>query len=779
MVAGLRLGVADAVLDLAGLADGGGGGPAVSVGIAAVVAVVVLGPLVVISLNLAGVLLVVVGFGGDGVVRLAPSAVEVAAIGLLGPLVVIVAGTGSGVVAGSLGVLVGAVALLASGGLSTVGLAVADALAVSLAVATVATDVLGSLDGAILRSLTLGSSAVGVVVSGGGSLANRGGTVDIAVLAPSLGTVLIVVLVVPFVIGLGIVGLGPGAVVRFLDGEILVTTISIPVGSGLAPVARLARLRGRVVLGTLLAQGRSTVVSVTVAGLELVRLLAPLGGGLSVSTSVTRVVSIVVLSPLVIIGLDGSGVALAVVRLGGDRVVGLAPSGVVVGAVSLLGPLIVVVSASGGLLGGGSSLPDHLVTSVSGSGRLLGGVLGLMTVATVSVSVTLGAVAEGGTDGGGLGASGSVSLLGGILGGGNGTVGGSAIDISVLAPGLCAPLVIVSVVPLIVGFSGVSLSGGAVVGNVLSVVLITSPGVPVGARLAPVVLAALLGSSGALSTLAVAGTLAVGRGRGSLAVGVTLTSIVSVVVLSPLIVVGADTSGVVLVVVGLGLNGVIRLAPSGVVVRAISLLGPDIVVVATTGGTVAGAGTLPDLTGGGTVVSLSGSLVELLATVLGALGGAGLTVAVVVARGGGLSVGGGTVDVTVLTPGLSAPLVVVGVVPLVIRLSGVGLGGGAAIGLLDGEVLVSAIGIEVGGRSLFGLLAVTLGGTLSTVARLLGDLDDGSGLVVGWLVAVSLLPGVDGSNEESESESFHVGWRMFKLYNLSLLGLLNDAEPLF
>ena len=563
----------------------------------------------------------------------------------------------------------------------------------------------------------------------------------------------------------------------------MVTTISIPVGSGLAPVARLARLRGSVVLGTLLGESGSTVISVSVSGLELVGLLAPLGGSLAVSTSVLGVVSIVVLSPLVIIGLDGSGVALAVVRLGGDRVVGLAPSGVVVGAVSLLGPLVVVVSASGGLLGGGSSLPDHLVTSVTGSRGLLGGLLGLVsvgTVSTVAISTVSGvAVAEGLAHLGGLGASGSVSSLGGILGGGDGTVGGSAIDISVLAPGLCAPLVIVSVVPLIVGFSGVSLSGGAVVGNVLSVVLITSPGVPVGARLAPVVLAALLGSSGALSALAVAGTLAVGRGRGSFAVSVTLTSIVSVVVLSPLIVVGADTSGVVLIVVGLGLNGVIRLAPSGVVVRAISLLGPDIVVVATTGGTVALAGTLPDLTGGGTVVVLGGSLIDLLATILGALGGTGLTVAVIVARGGGLSVGGGTVDVTVLTPGLSAPLVVVGVVPLVIRLSGVGLGGGAAIGLLDGEVLISAIGIEVGGRSLFGLLAVTLGGTLSTVARLLGDLDDGSGLVVGWLMAVSLLPSVDGSNEESESESFHVGWRMFKLYNLSLLGLLNDAEPLF
>ena len=42
-------------------------------GIAGVVAVVVFRPLVVVGPNLASVLLVIVGLGGDGVVRLAPS----------------------------------------------------------------------------------------------------------------------------------------------------------------------------------------------------------------------------------------------------------------------------------------------------------------------------------------------------------------------------------------------------------------------------------------------------------------------------------------------------------------------------------------------------------------------------------------------------------------------------------------------------------------------------------------------------------------------------------
>merc|ERR1719464_220670 len=68
----------------------GGSSLLVGVGGAGVVTIVVLGPLVVISPDLARVLLVVVGFGSDGVVGLAPSGVVVGAVGLLGPLVVVV-----------------------------------------------------------------------------------------------------------------------------------------------------------------------------------------------------------------------------------------------------------------------------------------------------------------------------------------------------------------------------------------------------------------------------------------------------------------------------------------------------------------------------------------------------------------------------------------------------------------------------------------------------------------------------------------------------------------
>ena len=61
-------------------------------GIAGVVAVVVLGPLVVVGPDLASVLLVIVGLSRDGVVRLAPSGVGIGAVGLLGPLIVVITG---------------------------------------------------------------------------------------------------------------------------------------------------------------------------------------------------------------------------------------------------------------------------------------------------------------------------------------------------------------------------------------------------------------------------------------------------------------------------------------------------------------------------------------------------------------------------------------------------------------------------------------------------------------------------------------------------------------
>ena len=149
-------------------------------------------------------------------------------------------------------------------------------------------------------------------------------------------------------------------------------------------------------------------------------------------------------------------------------------------------------------------------------------------------------------------------------------------------------------------------------------------------------------------------------------------------------------------------------------------------------------------------IGIDFTLASLEVSPLGTSSSGLLAVLVVVARGGLLAIRGSTVDITVLAPGLSAPLVVVGVVPLVVGLGGVRLGVGAAIGFLNGEVLISAISIEVRGRSLLGLLAVALGGTGLREARLLSDGDNRLGLVVRAVTIAGV--SANGSDEESESD---------------------------
>jgi len=73
--------------------------------------------------------------------------------------------------------------------------------------------------------------------------------------------------------------------------------------------------------------------------------LSPDGSGLAVGTGIGVVEAVVVLSPLVIISLEPSGVLLVVVRASGDAVVRLAPSGILVLTVGLFGPGVVVVSS--------------------------------------------------------------------------------------------------------------------------------------------------------------------------------------------------------------------------------------------------------------------------------------------------------------------------------------------------------------------------------------------------------------------------------------------------
>merc|ERR1719350_2377132 len=259
-----------------------------------------------------------------------------------------------------------------------------------------------------------GLGSLVVVTLGGVPVLGRG-TILVSVLAPSLGSPLVVVLVVPFVIGLGVVGLGPCAVIRLLDAQVLVSAPSIPVGAGLATVPGVGGLRGAVPLAALLhTVGVATVATLAKAAVGVAEvagvLLGPLGGLLAAGVGVTGVVSVVVLSPLVIISLNGSGVALVVVRLGGDGIVGFAPSGVEVGAVSLLGPLVIVVGTACGLgvVGGAAPVAVHLTVAS-----------GLWCVTTIATMTTVA-----------LAGNSAASTLP-VLGGRSLAVGGGAIDVSI------------------------------------------------------------------------------------------------------------------------------------------------------------------------------------------------------------------------------------------------------------------------------------------------------------------------------------------------------------
>ena len=340
--------------------------------------------------------------------------------------------------------------------------------------------------------------------------------------------------------------------------------------------------------------------------------------------------------------------------------------------------------------------------------------------------------------------------------GGLGTVGGGTVDISVIAPSLSTPLVLVLVVPFVIRLSFVSLGAGLVVGDLLVEVLITAPSIPVGSGSTLVVLTVSGGSgllvatlSLAVATIAAIAFLGVVELLGSSSAVLVLgTLVVSVVVLGPLVVISHNLTGVVLVVVVASLDGVVGLAPSGVVVLAGSLLGPDIVVSTSLG--------LLSLPGSGTslglAVSLTGSTVSTIGTWGSVSSSLSLlsTIGVVVVAGSIVLGGGSTVHVAVLAPLLGTPLVVILVVPFVIGLGLVGLGLGLSVRLVNGEILVSAPSIPVGG--VLGLvLSAVAGGSALGGSGLLDNLGHGSvGDLGGWAVVDLLLSpfgSVDNSNE--------------------------------
>lgn len=466
------------------------------------------------------------------------------------------------------------------------------------------------------------------------------------------------------------------------------------------------------------------VASGTVGALVSVRVatvLTPVRSGFTVRILITIGVLVVVLSPLVIISLEPSGVLGVIVRTSLDGIVRLAPPGVLVLTVSLLGPVVVIVTTS----------------SLSGASR---GALPRGAGFAVSVA--------------------SMAGLGVLASGGLATVGGCLGGIAVLAPCLGAPLIVILVVPLIVRLGSVALGAGVVERDLLMEVLIAAPSVPVGALATPV--AGLAGLGGGFM---VDGVTGLGVSGSFVAIGVVLALAPGVAILSPLVVISANLTGVVLVIVRASFDGVERLAPAGVGIGALSLLGPCIVVVSrfllgslpgrghlvlsavglttvrfavssvsgsVSGGSVSGGVSLAVSTVGSVAVTVAlGGLVGVRSLVVSSDGtvralsvssvGLGL-LGVVVVRGI-VVLRRSTIGVLILAPGLCTMVVLVFVVPLIVGLGTVGLRAGGTVGLVNGEILIATPSIPVGGHGLLVVGTSGLGGSV-----LLGGLLDDLGV---------------------------------------------------
>jgi len=278
----------------------GRSGSTVLVVVAVAIAVTILSPLVVISADLAGVVLVIVRTSLDGVVRLAPPGVLVFTVGLLGPGVVVVSVLLlSGLPGGTL--LVGSSVLLTSVGLAVRamgGLTVRSVGTVGRFAVTVAVS-LGDGLLAVASVLAVAVRAVGLaamgslsctVVGGGGVVLLGGCTIGVLILTPRLSTMLVVILVVPLIVGLGAVRLGLSVAVGLVNGEILIATPGVPVGSLLLGVVLSVILRGLLgLLGGLDNLGVGNVVDLGVATVALGSVSTVSTEGASVAGTVTSV----------------------------------------------------------------------------------------------------------------------------------------------------------------------------------------------------------------------------------------------------------------------------------------------------------------------------------------------------------------------------------------------------------------------------------------------------------------------------------------------------------
>ena len=276
---------------------------------------------------------------------------------------------------------------------------------------------------------------------------------------------------------------------------------------------------------------------------------------------------------------------------------------------------VVGLSVSGVLVGTIALLGPVFIVLGGGGGAIL---VGSFKVVRVVISVVVLAV---------------TFTSGGLFAVRRGTV-----DVVSFAPRLSTVLVVVGVVPFIVRLGTVGFGVSLVVGDIFVVLLISAPGVEVLIIIVVLVLIVLS----------------------------VMVLFLRSVLLGPTFIGSLSLLCVGLVVVGLSLNGVVRLSVSGVVSLSVRLLSPGILVVGVLGSAVVSRG--------------SGLAVGVVA----------LAVALAVAGGSGVAVGRCTVSVLALVPSLGAPLVVILVVPFVIGLSLVRLSVGLAIGLINVEFLVSA-----------------------------------------------------------------------------------------
>ena len=193
-----------------------------------------------------------------------------------------------------------------------------------------------------------------------------------------------------------------------------------------------------------------------------------------------------------------------------------------------------------------------------------------------------------------------------------------------------------------------------------------------------------------MSMLVVSGLLVVGRNaegsvarEGRVVRAGSILDVLSVKLLAPLVVFGLNCAVELLVFPGLGVDFVVGLAPSGVEVVTVRLVGPDVIAVSTLSSLVAVGGVRVAVV----VVSVTVAVTVSILTVT-------MAVCIVLRSRGTTLLRGGSVSVRIDFPVRGHPLVIVSLVPLVVGLGVVGCGIGQGERLLSLSFLISSPALE-------------------------------------------------------------------------------------